>query len=171
MSDQTPYGKNSDEVPYDPYAGPAASPYSSEQPTAPQQPYPGQAYGQQPPAPAGQPYGQQPYPGQQPPPAGQPYPGQQPYGQQPYPGQPYEDPNAKSRIAAGLLGILIGSLGIHRFYLGYTGIGLTMLLISVLSFGLLSPLVAIWGIVEGILYLTDKTGSFSRDAQGRPLRA
>ncbi|WP_277207610.1 TM2 domain-containing protein [Isoptericola croceus] len=136
-----------------------------------QQPPDGQPDPQQPYA---QPY-QQPYvqPGQQQPYAqpyqqGQSYP--QPYAQpyqQPY---GYADPNAKSRIAAGLLGILLGTLGIHRFYLGYTGLGLTMLLISVLSLGFLTWAVAIWGLVEGILYLTDKTGSFSRDAKGVPLR-
>ena len=129
--------------------------------------------------PSGEPY-QQPYqpPYQQQPPAQQPSPYQSPYQQQPpYPPgyQPYQqygyvDPNARSRIAAGLLGIFLGSLGIHRFYLGYTGLGLTMLLITVLSLGFLSWAVAIWGLIEGILYLTDKTGSFSRDAKGVPLR-
>ena len=31
------------------------------------------------------------------------------------------NPNGKSKIAAGLLGIFLGSLGVHNFYLGYTG--------------------------------------------------
>lgn len=131
--------------------------------------------GQYPPPPAGTPgpYGQAPYP---PPPYGQP--GAYPppgYGQPgPYPppyalSQPY-DPAAKSKLAAGLLGIFIGSLGIHRFYLGYTGIGLTMLLLTVLSFGILAPITAIWGLIEGILYLAASPGtSFSFDAKGRPL--
>lgn len=156
----------------------------SEQPTAGQHPNDPAGAAPTPPsgaAPGGTPpQGQPPYPPQPtppypgqpssagPPPGGQPYP-PQPYV--PYPGQPYEDPNAKSRVAAGVLGILLGSLGIHRFYLGYTGLGLTMLLISVLSFGLLAGFVSIWGIVEGVLYLTDKTGGYSRDAQGRPLRS
>lgn len=30
------------------------------------------------------------------------------------------DPNAKSKIVSGLLGIFLGSLGVHNFYLGYT---------------------------------------------------
>ncbi|WP_206715307.1 NINE protein [Cellulosimicrobium arenosum] len=128
-------------------------------------------------APFGQPAGQPPYG----PPAGQP-----PYGQ---PGAAYppvapgygygydpnQDPAAKSRLAAGLLGILLGSLGIHRFYLGYTGIGLTMLLVSVLgafpTFGLAPVAVSVWGLVEGILYLTAKQGSYAVDSTGRPLRA
>lgn len=29
------------------------------------------------------------------------------------------NPNAKSKMAAGLLGIFLGSFGVHNFYLGY----------------------------------------------------
>lgn len=72
----------------------------------------------------------------------------------------------KSKLAAGLLGILIGALGIHNFYLGYTGKGIAQLLISVLSFGLLAFIPAIWGLIEGILILT---GSINVDANGIPL--
>lgn len=72
----------------------------------------------------------------------------------------------KSKIAAGLLGMLIGALGIHNFYLGYTGKGIAQLLISVLSFGLLAFIPAIWGLIEGILILT---GSINVDANGIPL--
>lgn len=43
------------------------------------------------------------------------------------------DPNAKSKMAAGLLGIFLGSLGIHNFYLGYTGKAVAQLLITILS--------------------------------------
>jgi TM2 domain-containing membrane protein YozV len=74
---------------------------------------------------------------------------------------------AKSRLAAGLLGILLGYLGIHRFYLGYTGIGIAQLLISVLSCGVLTPVTWLWGLIEGIMILT---GSISTDAAGRPLK-
>ena len=41
----------------------------------------------------------------------------------------------KSKVAAGILGILLGALGVHNFYLGYTGKGVAQLLISVLSLG------------------------------------
>ena len=54
----------------------------------------------------------------------------------------------KSKIAAGILGILVGFLGIHNFYLGYTGKGIAQLLISVLSLGLLSPISGLWGLIE-----------------------
>ena len=72
----------------------------------------------------------------------------------------------KSKIAAGLLGIFLGALGIHNFYLGYTGKAIAQLLISVLSCGMLSPVSAIWGLVEGILILT---GSINQDASGQLL--
>jgi hypothetical protein len=75
----------------------------------------------------------------------------------------------KSKIAAGLFGIFLGALGIHRFYLGYTGLGITMLLLSVLSLGLFAPFIGLWGLIEGILILAG-SGSFAHDARGVPLR-
>ena len=73
----------------------------------------------------------------------------------------------KSKVAAGVLGILLGSLGVHNFYLGYTGKAVAQLLISVLSLGLLSGVSAIWGLVEGIMILT---GSIKTDAKGQLLK-
>lgn len=76
----------------------------------------------------------------------------------------------RSKLVAGLMGIFLGSLGIHRFYLGYTGIGLLMLLLSVLggkiTLGASCGFVHLWGMIEGIIILC---GGFS-DADGRPLR-
>lgn len=77
------------------------------------------------------------------------------------------DPNAKSKIAAGLLGILLGAFGVHNFYLGNTGKAVGKLLITVLSCGILSPISGIWGLVEGIMILT---GSINTDANGNPLK-
>ena len=39
----------------------------------------------------------------------------------------------KSKMAAGLLAIFLGSLGIHKFYLGYTKEAVIMLLVSLLT--------------------------------------
>lgn len=75
-------------------------------------------------------------------------------------------PGRKSKMAAGLLGIFLGSLGVHNFYLGYTGKGVAQLLISVLSCGILALVSEIWGLVEGIMILT---GSITTDANGNPL--
>jgi len=72
----------------------------------------------------------------------------------------------KSKIAAGILGILLGGLGIHNFYLGFIGKGLAQLLISLLSCGAFAAVSSIWGLVEGILILT---GSINCDASGTPL--
>lgn len=72
----------------------------------------------------------------------------------------------KSKVAAGVLGILLGSLGIHNFYLGYTGKGVAQLLITLLTCGLGACATSIWGLVEGILILT---GSINVDGNGVPL--
>lgn len=72
----------------------------------------------------------------------------------------------KSKLAAGLLGIFLGSLGVHNFYLGYTGKAVAQLLISLLSLGLFSGVSYIWGLVEGIMLLT---GSIAVDGKNVPL--
>lgn len=77
------------------------------------------------------------------------------------------DPNAKSKMAAGLLGIFLWALGIHNFYLGYTGKAVAQLLITILSCGILAIVSEIWGLIEGIQILT---GSISVDANGVPLK-
>ncbi|MCX7591466.1 MAG: TM2 domain-containing protein, partial [Kiritimatiellae bacterium] len=66
----------------------------------------------------------------------------------------------KSKIAAGLLAIFLGSLGIHKFYLGYTKEGLIMLLISVLTCGIGAGIMSIIGLIEGIIYLTKSDAEF-----------
>lgn len=75
-------------------------------------------------------------------------------------------PQLKSKLAAGLLGILVGAFGVHNFYLGYTGKAVAQLLITVLTCGFGAVISSIWGLIEGILILT---GSINTDAQGRPL--
>ena len=74
---------------------------------------------------------------------------------------------SKSKLTAGLLGIFLGSLGIHNFYLGFTGKALAQLLMSVLSCGMLAAVSGIWGLVEGIMLLC---GQMNVDAQGNLLR-
>ena len=70
---------------------------------------------------------------------------------------------AFKRIVAGILGILLGVFGVHKFYLGFIGTGLFMLLITVLSIGILAPVSAIIGFIEGILYLCKTDRDFYRD--------
>jgi TM2 domain-containing membrane protein YozV len=70
----------------------------------------------------------------------------------------------KSKLAAGLLGIFVGGLGVHRFYLGYTGIGIAQIFVTLLTLGV----GALWGFIEGILILTG--AAIKKDAKGRPLK-
>ena len=71
---------------------------------------------------------------------------------------------AKSKLVAGLLGIFLGSLGIHKFYLGYTVPGLIMLLISIIvgpfTLFIINGIMALIGLIEGILYLTKSDEDF-----------
>lgn len=74
--------------------------------------------------------------------------------------------SGKSKIVAGILGILLGAFGVHNFYLGYNSKGTTQILITVLSCGILSWVSYIWGLIEGIQILT---GSIDTDADGNKL--
>lgn len=92
---------------------------------------------------------------------------------QPQPGmEPPPGYIQKSRVAAGILAIVLGAYGVHSFYLGNTSRGLMQLLLSVLgsviTCGLSAIAVAIWGIVEGIKLLdgrinTDANGVYLKD--------
>ncbi|WP_448533163.1 TM2 domain-containing protein [Parathermosynechococcus lividus] len=64
------------------------------------------------------------------------------------------------KIAAGICGILLGALGIHKFVLGYSTEGLIMLLVSTLTCGLVAPVMGIIGLIEGIIYLTKSDEEF-----------
>ena len=103
--------------------------------------------------------------------------------------------SGKSKIAAGLLGIFLGYLGVHNFYLGYTKKAVTQLvlylsgyvvaailyilgtILSVIYIGLLlyipaflfmlAPIaVSVWTLIEGIMILA---GSIKVDGNGNPL--
>ena len=151
--------------------GRAVAPYSSQSPYAsaasgPQQPGFQQPGFQQPAQAAyaqgqpGQGYQQAYYPGTAP------VPGQGGYQQ-------------KSKVAAGLLGIFLGTLGVHNFYLGYTGKAVGQLvgtivgvLLWILLIGVFIFLgIWIWALIEGILILCAQPGSrpWGVDARGVPL--
>lgn len=65
-------------------------------------------------------------------------------------------PGAEKKIVAGILGILLGGLAIHKFYLGYTKEGVIQLVISVCTCGLGGLI----GLIEGIIYLTKSDEEF-----------
>ncbi|HEY1790019.1 MAG TPA: NINE protein [Verrucomicrobiae bacterium] len=72
------------------------------------------------------------------------------------------NPRASNKIPAGICAILLGGLGVHKFILGYTGAGLVMLLISILTCGAVWPILYIIGIIEGIIYLCKSDDEFVR---------
>lgn len=67
---------------------------------------------------------------------------------------------ADKKIAAGVLGIVLGAFGIHKFLLGYTKEGVIMLLVTVLTLGFGGFVMGIIGLIEGILYLTKSDADF-----------
>ncbi|MCX2952032.1 NINE protein [Lentzea sp. NEAU-D7] len=89
-----------------------------------------------------------------PPPPGYGSPGA-PYGYDPITGVPLSD---KSKIAAGVLQLFLGNLGIGRFYTGHTGIAVAQLLTC--------GGCGIWSLIDGIIILVNG----GTDAQGRKLR-
>jgi TM2 domain-containing membrane protein YozV len=97
-----------------------------------------------------------------------PYPGYQGYSHEPgYQSQAMAAQNwralgADKKVAAGVLGILIGGLGIHKFVLGYKTEGLIMLLVTVLTCGAGGIIFGPIGLVEGILYLVKSDEEFVR---------
>ena len=68
------------------------------------------------------------------------------------------DNPSKSKVAFVLLGVLLGSLGIHNFYIGRTKQGVIQLLITVLSAGMLSIASWIWAIVDICTVNVDANG-------------
>lgn len=73
------------------------------------------------------------------------------------PGTPYK---SDKKIVAGVLAILLGGLGIHKFYLGYTTSGLIMLLVSVCTAYIGGVVMHAIGIAEGVIYLTKTDEEF-----------
>lgn len=68
------------------------------------------------------------------------------------------------KVLAGILAILLGGFGIHKFVLGYTKEGIILLaatvVLGIFSFGLLSWLVWVFTVIEGIIYLTKTNEEF-----------
>ena len=64
------------------------------------------------------------------------------------------------KVVAGIFAILLGGLGVHKFYLGYTKEGIIQLIL-----GLLCGIGAIIGLIEGIIYLTKSDEEFYQTYQ------
>jgi len=71
----------------------------------------------------------------------------------------------KKKIVAGLFAILLGGLGIHKFYLGYKTAGIIHLLIffiGIIPFFIGTIVIDLIGLIEGIIYLTKSDEEFER---------
>ena len=64
--------------------------------------------------------------------------------------------SSKNRVAAAILAIFLGDLGIHKFYMGKIGQGILYLVFC------WTGIPAIVGIIEGIIYLCDSDTTFAK---------
>ncbi len=67
------------------------------------------------------------------------------------------------KVLVGLLAILLGWLGVHKFILGYQKEGIIMAVVGVLGWflcGIPTMIVSVVGLVEGIIYLTKSDKEF-----------
>jgi TM2 domain-containing membrane protein YozV len=85
-----------------------------------------------------------------------------------YPPTPYAPSDgivysSRNRWLAGALGVLLGEFGVHRFYLGYVGIGVIQIVVTLATCGI----GGLWGFIEGILCFCGAM----RDVDGRMLRS
>jgi TM2 domain-containing membrane protein YozV len=65
------------------------------------------------------------------------------------------------KVLAGIMGILFGGLGIHKFILGYTQEGIIQIVVTIVTCGIFS----IVGFIEGIIYLTKSDEEFYQTYQ------
>lgn len=87
--------------------------------------------------------------------------------------QSTSEKSTKSKMVGGLLGIFLGGLGIHNFYLGHTVKGVIQLLLWLFGWIILvgSLIPTIWGFIEGVGILCSSEGSnWHKDANGKELR-
>ena len=80
-----------------------------------------------------------------------------------YGNQGAQIPGADKKVLAGILGIVLGGLGIHKFVLGYTTEGVIMLvtyLAGLFLCGIPSLAIHVIGLVEGIMYLMKSDAEF-----------
>lgn len=65
--------------------------------------------------------------------------------------RPYSDPyKSEKKLAAGLLGIFLGTFGANKFYLGYINEGIIQIVLNIVTCGIAATI----PLIEGIIYLT-----------------
>ncbi|HEY5040673.1 MAG TPA: TM2 domain-containing protein [Verrucomicrobiae bacterium] len=65
-------------------------------------------------------------------------------------------PGAEKKLVAGLLAIFVSPLALHKFYLGYTKVGIIQIIIVFCTCGL----GAFISIIEGVIYLSKSDEDF-----------
>jgi TM2 domain-containing membrane protein YozV len=65
------------------------------------------------------------------------------------------------KLVSGILAILVGSIGIHKFVLGYTQAGIIQIVLTIVTCGFASLI----GLIEGIIYLTKTDEDFYQTYQ------
>jgi TM2 domain-containing membrane protein YozV len=81
-------------------------------------------------------------------------------------GPPAPDIGDRNKYIAALIAFLIGPLGIHRFYLGRTGSGIAMVVLSCTLVGLL--LTIPWAFIDMIRYLVMDEREFAERYARKP---
>ncbi len=73
-------------------------------------------------------------------------------------------PGDNKKILAGVLAIILGGFGVHKFVLGYMKEGIIILVITlilgILTCGIAGWVMGILGLIEGIIYLTKSDEEF-----------
>lgn len=64
------------------------------------------------------------------------------------------------RVIAGILAIVLGPFGIHKFILGYTTQGIILLAVTIVTCGIGAAVTSIIGLIEGVIYLTKSDEEF-----------
>jgi len=67
---------------------------------------------------------------------------------------PEKQTSEKQKTTAILLALFLGTLGIHRFYVGKTGTGVIMLLLTLTIVGVYIS--GIWAIIDLVMIILDK---------------
>jgi len=87
--------------------------------------------------------------------------------------QPYQEPRPpysqdNKRVLTGVLAIILGSIGVHKFVLGYNNEGFIILIATVIGYATLCIFIgafiltatSLLGLIEGIIYLTKTDADF-----------
>ena len=83
--------------------------------------------------------------------------------------EPVADRSDRNKYVAALIAFLLGPLGIHRFYLGRTGSGIAMLVLTFTFVGLV--LTVPWALIDMVRYLVMSDREFAaRYARPESLR-